>query len=209
MAARPWMALLQAVGSGIKLTAAGYMPPATVEQVAQASGVTDWWIGKANREDLTWPVAELRENAQALGLVRKTRECSPPLPVRAALDNPANWSAWSWRGCRWGRDSRRRPDGSSCSGMRPECRAWRCRRTQRRSWAERWRMKDGSQVNAQQAARGARQSLGPLKLLAGGHRKPDPRLLRKMARATLFRTWVRCEISELPTSSAQIAHPSH
>ncbi|MCB0250673.1 MAG: hypothetical protein KDI07_19020, partial [Anaerolineae bacterium] len=52
--------------------------------------------------------------------------------------------------------------------------------------AERWRMKDGSQVNAQQAARGARQSLGPLEASAGGHRKPDPRLLRKMARAALF-----------------------
>ena len=40
--------------------------------------------------------------------------------------------------------------------------------------AERWRMKDGSQVNAQQAARGARQSLGPLEASAGGHHKPDP-----------------------------------
>ncbi len=37
-AARPWLAVLQAVGQGTKLTAAGYLPPAVVEQIAQARG---------------------------------------------------------------------------------------------------------------------------------------------------------------------------
>ena len=56
-AARPWLAVLRCRRPGTTLTAAGYLPPALVEQIAQAAGVTEWWIGKANREDLTWPVA--------------------------------------------------------------------------------------------------------------------------------------------------------
>jgi hypothetical protein len=60
---------LNVVGVGVKLTAAGYLPPAVVEQFAKRSGITDWWIGKANREDLTPPVAGVRDAARALGLV--------------------------------------------------------------------------------------------------------------------------------------------
>src|SRR5690606_8249674 len=32
-AARPWLAVLEAVGNGVRLTSAGYLPPATVEQI--------------------------------------------------------------------------------------------------------------------------------------------------------------------------------
>lgn len=53
LAAQPWQAMLDAVGSGTKLTAADYLPLAMVEQIAEATAVTEWWIGKANREDLT------------------------------------------------------------------------------------------------------------------------------------------------------------
>lgn len=60
---------LDVIGDGVKLTAAGYLPPAVVEQVAERIGVTGWWIGKANREDLTPPVARVRDAARALGLV--------------------------------------------------------------------------------------------------------------------------------------------
>lgn len=97
-AARPWVALLQAVGSGTKLTAAGYMPPATVEQVAQASGVTDWWIGKANREDLTWPGRRNpARTLQALGLVRKTKGMLTPTAraLRCAGQPPRTGQTWS------------------------------------------------------------------------------------------------------------------
>lgn len=61
--------LLDIIGDGVALTGAGYLKPADVEQIAQRTGITEWWIGKANREDLTWPVAELRATARALGLV--------------------------------------------------------------------------------------------------------------------------------------------
>lgn len=71
----PFLELLDVIGDGTNLTSAGYLKPADVEQIAQRTGVTEWWIGKANREDLTWPVAELRATARALGLisVRKGR----------------------------------------------------------------------------------------------------------------------------------------
>lgn len=74
--------LLDVIGDGMPLTAAGYLKPAAVEQIAQRTGLTEWWIGKANREDITWPVADLRATARALGLVsvRKGRI----VPTRAA-----------------------------------------------------------------------------------------------------------------------------
>jgi hypothetical protein len=66
---RTYRTFLQVVGDGVKLTAAGYLPPAVVEQFAERSGIAGWWIGKANREDLTPPVAGVRDAARALGLV--------------------------------------------------------------------------------------------------------------------------------------------
>ncbi|MFD0994969.1 hypothetical protein HNR16_002326 [Pseudoclavibacter chungangensis] len=65
----PFRVLLEAIGNGTDLTAAGYLKPAVVEQIAQHAGIAEWWIGKANREDLTTPVANLRALARALGLV--------------------------------------------------------------------------------------------------------------------------------------------
>lgn len=65
----PYRVLLEEIGSGAKLTAAGYLPPAVVEQIAVEAGITKWWIGKANREDLTPPVAAIRNAARELGLV--------------------------------------------------------------------------------------------------------------------------------------------
>lgn len=61
--------LLESIGDGVRLTSAGYLPPAVVESFAQRSGITEWWIGKANREDLTPPVRHVRDTARALGLV--------------------------------------------------------------------------------------------------------------------------------------------
>jgi hypothetical protein len=65
----PYQVLLDVTGDGVALTAAGYLPPAVVENIAVRTGITGWWIGKANREDLTPPVAEVRDTARSLGLV--------------------------------------------------------------------------------------------------------------------------------------------
>jgi hypothetical protein len=55
----------------VKLTAAGYLPPAIVSTIFDELDLDQEWIGKGNREDLTVPVFELRETAQRLGLLRK------------------------------------------------------------------------------------------------------------------------------------------
>ena len=85
----PFRVLLDVIGDGAALTGAGYLKPAQVEQIAQRAGIADWWIGKANREDLTWPVAELRATARALGLVsmRKGR-IAPTRAIAHHRDDP-------------------------------------------------------------------------------------------------------------------------
>lgn len=73
-AVRPYAWLLERVGDdGVKLTAAGYLPPAVVVEAMTVLGDRVDWIGKGNREDLTIPVLDLRESAQQLKLVRKYR----------------------------------------------------------------------------------------------------------------------------------------
>ena len=84
---------LEILGDGVTLTAAGYLPPAVVEQVAARTGISDWWIGKANREDLTLPVADIRATARALGLVsvRKGRLSPTAAAIRCGQDPQALW----------------------------------------------------------------------------------------------------------------------
>ncbi|MHA3685064.1 plasmid pRiA4b ORF-3 family protein [Leucobacter sp. HY1908] len=65
----PFRVLLDVIGESTPLTAAGYLKPVHVKQIAEESGVTEWWFGLVNREDLTAPVALLRDSARALGLV--------------------------------------------------------------------------------------------------------------------------------------------
>lgn len=72
-AMRPLQVVLDVVGDGVDLTAAGYLRPAAVEGIAAGIDLGSTWIGKANREDLTPPIAQLRTAAQRLGLVRRHR----------------------------------------------------------------------------------------------------------------------------------------
>ena len=69
---RPYRWLLTRVGpSGIKLTAAGWLPPVLVTEAMRELRWESIWIGKQNREDLTAPIANLRESAMRLGLLRR------------------------------------------------------------------------------------------------------------------------------------------
>src|SRR5699024_11056063 len=81
--------LLETIGEGTNLTGAGYLKPALVEQTAQRTGLTEWWIGKANREDQTPQVASLRASARSLGLVsvRKGR-LAPTRVAKGLADDP-------------------------------------------------------------------------------------------------------------------------
>ena len=73
-AVRPYAWLLDRVGDeGIKLTQAGYLPPMHVEAAFTELGFDKLWIGAGNREDLTYPVLDLRQSAQKIGLLRKHR----------------------------------------------------------------------------------------------------------------------------------------
>lgn len=69
---RPYTWLLDRVGDdGIKLTAAGYLPPAHVEAAMTDLSLGEEWIGKGNRENQSLPVLHLRESAARMGLLRK------------------------------------------------------------------------------------------------------------------------------------------
>ena len=88
-----YQVFLDVIGDGLRLTGAGYLPPAIVERFTERSGITGWWIGKANREDLTPPVAGVRDTARALGLVtvRKGRLTPTLAGTRCRHDPQALW----------------------------------------------------------------------------------------------------------------------
>lgn len=69
----PYRWFLSRVGNGVKLTSAGWLPPAFVVETMQHLGWAVDWYGKANREEHARPVADLRESARQLGLVRDYR----------------------------------------------------------------------------------------------------------------------------------------
>lgn len=77
--------LLDQIGTGVKLTGAGYLPPAMVTQLMADTGLDRKWIGKNNREDHTYPIWQLRDWARALGLVRKYKGELRPTRLGAAL----------------------------------------------------------------------------------------------------------------------------
>jgi hypothetical protein len=91
---RPYSWLLERVGEGgIKLTDAGRLPPAEVAAVIETLGLAAEGIGHVSRENQAPPVIQLRESAQATGLVRKHRG-RLVLTTRGAVlrrDPPALW----------------------------------------------------------------------------------------------------------------------
>jgi len=95
--------LLEVVGDGVALTSAGYLAPKLVEQLAERTGIAGWWIGKANREDLTPPVAAVRDTAKAVGLVsvRKGRLTPTAAGRRCHRDPQEHCGSTSSNGFRW------------------------------------------------------------------------------------------------------------
>ncbi|MEX2486008.1 MAG: hypothetical protein WD377_00175 [Nitriliruptoraceae bacterium] len=77
---RPFTVLLDTIGDGVKLTAAGYLPPAVVSTIFDELDLGDEWIGRGNREDLTVTVLELRKTARRLKLLRKYKGRLVPTP---------------------------------------------------------------------------------------------------------------------------------
>ena len=187
-AARPWLAVLDAVGSGTRLTTAGYLPPVVVEQIAEAAGVTDWWIGKANREDLTPPVAALREAAQDVGLLRKAKgTLTPTARARAATGDPHELVATVLGRLPLGRGFQVEAGWFALLGIAAGAPSADIDTGVAQMLADRgWRTDGNAPINPTQAHRGARPTLDPLETMAGGLRDLDPTLLARLARATLL-----------------------
>ena len=187
-AARPWSAVLDAVGAGTQLTAAGYLPPVVVEQIARAAGGSDWWIGKANREDLTPPVAILRQNAQQVGLVRKAKGAlTQTARARAVADHPRELVATVLKQLPLGK------------GFEAEA-GWFLLLGLAAGEADEvldvgvavmltdrgWGTQGSAAIRAFDAHHGAQRTLDALESMAGGRGGVDPALLTRLARATLF-----------------------
>ena len=113
---RPFTVLLDTTGDGVKLTAAGYLPPAVVATVFDELDLGDEWIGKGNREDLTVPVLELREATQRLGLLRKYKgRLVPTARARKLADDPVG--LWWYLAGRLPLGGRDRSDAQSQAGV--------------------------------------------------------------------------------------------
>lgn len=69
-ATRPFRHLVAVVGDGIKLTQAGYLPPALVRQLIVELDINGY-ARRATREDQCYPLLDLREATTSLGLLRK------------------------------------------------------------------------------------------------------------------------------------------
>lgn len=85
----PYRWFLERIGDGVRLTAAGWLPPALVSEMMRTLRWDEDWFGKGNREDIARPVADLRETARLFGLVRVYRgELRPTTAGRRLREDP-------------------------------------------------------------------------------------------------------------------------
>lgn len=187
-AARPWLAVLDAVGSGTKLTAAGYLPPALVLQIARTAGVMDGWYGPASREDQTWPVLVLRENAQDVGLLRKAKgRLSPTARARSVAGRPRELVAKVLERIPLGKGFDADAGWFTLLGLAAGVSGPALDEGVAQMLTDRgWRIEGSSVVSVRHAHGGSMPTLGALESMAGGHQTADPELVTRLARAALF-----------------------
>lgn len=187
-AARPWVAVLDAVGAGTRLTAAGYLSPVVVEQIGRGAGVTERWIGKANREDLTRPVAALRQNAQEVGLLRKAKgTLAPTARARSVADHPRELVASVLERLPLGKGFEAQAGWFLLLGLAAGESAQPLDTGVAQMLTDLgWRTHSSSRLSASHARHGARSTLEALESMAGGHGATDPALVTRLARATVL-----------------------
>lgn len=187
-AAHPWQAVLDAVGAGTKLTAAGYLPPGVVGQIARTVGVTDWWIGKVTREDLTWPVGTLRQSAQEVGLLRKVRgTLTPTARARSIADHPRELVAMVLGRLPLGKGFDVEAGWFLLLGLAAGDSGASLDASVGQMLTDRgWRTQGSSGVSASEARRGSQPTLYTLESMAGPHQAVDRLLVTRLARATLL-----------------------
>jgi hypothetical protein len=89
-ATRHYQVLLDAIGDGVTLTGAGYLPPAVVSVLFEQLHLEARWFGKGNREDHTPPIHTCRLAATQLGLLRKAKgSLTPTAAAMRVAGNPA------------------------------------------------------------------------------------------------------------------------
>lgn len=100
-AVRPYAWLLRRLGQdGIRLTQAGWLPPAVVSAAMHELGWESRWVGNFNREDQTPPIAALRSAAIKFGLVRKLKgSLLATAAARGLPDDPLG--LWRHVATRW------------------------------------------------------------------------------------------------------------
>jgi hypothetical protein len=148
----------------------------------------DWWIGKANREDLTWPVAALREATQDVGLLRKAKGMlTPTARARAAADDPRQLIANVLGRLPRGKGFQADAGWSALLGLAAGATGADLDAGVARILTDRgWRADGNEPISPTQGHRGARATLDPLEAMAGGFKELDPALLTRLARATLL-----------------------
>jgi hypothetical protein len=187
-AARPWAVLLNVVGPQTKLTSAGYLPPALVLQAAQDLGITEWWIGKANREDMLWPLAQLREAAQAVGLLRKAKGVLKPTARAAkAADDPRGIIAAVLQRLPLGKGFEVDAGWLTLLGLAAGVTGSELDAGVAQMLTDRgWRINRTLEVGPMDAQHGAQATTEALDWMAGGFRNIDPGLRQRLARAVLL-----------------------
>jgi hypothetical protein len=102
-------------------------------------------------------------------------------------ETPARWSSRFSHDSRWARGSRWRRDGSRYSAGPPGPGGADLDAGVAQILTDRgWRADGHAPVSPMQAHGGARATLDPLEMMAGGIKEPDPALLERLARATLL-----------------------
>lgn len=188
LATLPWSALLEAIGTGTQLTAAGYLPPVVVEQVARTAGGTDWSVGRARREDLTPPVAMLRQGAQQVGLLRKAKGVlTPTARARAVADRPRELVSTVLQRLPLGRGFEADAGWFLLLGLAAGVGGDGLDAGIAEMLTDRgWGTRSGPGVTPRDARHGSLPTLFVLESMTGGRRAVDPARLTRLARAALF-----------------------
>ncbi len=86
----PLIWMLARIGTqGLPLTKVGYLRPVDVTALMTELGWSQWWIGKANREEQTAPASRLRETVLETRLVRRLKGSLVLTPLgRTLADDP-------------------------------------------------------------------------------------------------------------------------
>ena len=173
-AVRRFQVLLEVVGDGVKLTQAGWLPPAVVNDLAQRLVPDKEWIGRKNREDQTFPVAQLRQAALDVGLLRKAKGVlTVPAKVAKIKDSPDQLLAHIAQRLPAGRRDDEKDAGLLTLLAAAAGRPWRFPGGEVHDlfWASGWYIESDHELAFQQAAQATARVLSQL---AGGHHQSLP-----------------------------------